>query len=146
MSKTCILCHIVFATKQRQMVIVPENKRRLYAYFLGIINDRGCKALRIGGIENHVHLLIDLHPSVALADLVKVLKQSSSNWLRTNNLFPWFRGWASGYFAGSVGIDGKQACIDYIMNQEVHHGRVSFIDEMRYEVERWGLDFVDVEW
>lgn len=93
MSKTCILCHIVFATKQRQMVIVPENKRRLYAY-LGIINDRGCRALRIGGIENHVHLLIDLHPSIALAHLVKVLKQSSSNWLRTNNLFPWFRGWA----------------------------------------------------
>lgn len=146
MSKTCILCHIVFGTKNREGTIEPTRKRELYNYLYGIIKSHKCHAIRIGGVEDHVHLLLDLHPSVALADLVKVLKQGSTNWLKQNWLFPMFGGWANGYFATSVGIQGKDNCARYITNQETHHQRMSYLDELRSGIETHGLRWVETDW
>lgn len=146
MSKTCILCHIVFGTKRREGTIELEKRRELYAYLHGIIQNRKCITLRIGGIEDHIHLLVDLHPSVALADLVKALKQGSSKWLKDNWLLPNFGGWGSGYFAASVGIEGKEACVNYIKNQEEHHKRRSYVEELQDSVRHHGLEWFDTEW
>ena len=121
MSKTKSLHHIVFATKHRDMTITEEYKKDLYAYILGIIRNRNCYLLRINGIANHVHMLVDIHPSIALADLVKDIKQWSSRWLRENSHFPMFDSWSEGYFAVSIGTEGIDACKSYIINQERHH-------------------------
>lgn len=121
MSKTLSLHHIVFSTNRREMTITEEYKKELYMYILGIIRNRNCYLLRMNGIANHIHMLVDLHPSVALADLVKDIKQWSSRWLKGNPKFPKFDSWSEGYFAVSIGIDGVEACKSYIRNQEQHH-------------------------
>ena len=137
---------MVFATRNRAMVLEKEHRKELYMYLYGVLKARNCFTLRIGGIENHVHLLFDLHPAVALADVVKSLKQGSSGWARKQDFFPYFAGWASGYFAGSVGPEGKDRCIEYIKGQEVHHHGVEYIDEIKQEIEQHGLLWVDSEW
>ncbi|MDE6395855.1 MAG: IS200/IS605 family transposase [Muribaculaceae bacterium] len=82
MSKTRLIHHIVFATKHRKPAINKENKRKLYAYIYGIITNHKCFLLRINGIEDHIHILVDLHPTVAVANLVKEIKQYSSHWIK----------------------------------------------------------------
>ena len=123
-----------------------SRKRELYGYFHGVIKKRQCRTIRIGGIEDHVHILVDLHPSVALADLVKILKQGSTNWLKENRIFPMFGGWSSGYFAASVGIEGKDKCVEYIKNQELHHKRISYVDEIRDSLEENELEWIEQDW
>ena len=146
MSKTCILCHIVFGTKKRERTIEPTRKRELYGYINQIIKNRKCQTLRINGMEDHIHILLDLHPSIALADLVKSIKQLSSNWLKENWIFPMFNGWASGYYASSVGIENKEIVRQYIINQEEHHRNKSFGAELEYEIRRHGLKWIEDDW
>lgn len=146
MSKVCILCHVVFGTKNRERTINPERKRELYNYFYGILNKKKCLVSRINGMEDHVHLLFELHPSVALADIVKILKQGSSNWIRKEWVFPMFRGWGNGYFAASIGMDGKEACRQYIMNQELHHKKCGYKEELQNALKSMGMEWYDDEW
>ena len=97
MSKTQILLHIVFTTKYRLQTIPLLHKRELYRYIYGIIRNYHCHTLRINGMTEHVHILLDLNPTVALADLVKKIKQSSSVWMKINPYFNLFEGWNTGY-------------------------------------------------
>ncbi|MCM1296752.1 MAG: IS200/IS605 family transposase [Muribaculaceae bacterium] len=130
MSKTISLHHIVFATRNRRCTIPEQHKKKLYAYISGVIKNKNCYLHRLNGIENHIHLLIDLHPSVALADFVKSVKQSSSVWMKQQPEFSDFDSWANGYYAASLGIDGLESCKEYIKNQESHHYTHEFMDEM----------------
>ena len=146
MSKTSLLCHIVFATKMRERTILMDKKRELYAYINGIIQNKNCYTIRINGMDDHIHILVDMHPTVAVADLVKVIKQSSSNWLRQNWLFPMFMGWGKGYYAASIGIEGKEACRNYIMNQEEHHRNENFMQEMERAIKETQLEWYEGDW
>ena len=146
MSKTCILCHIVFPTKQRERTIELSRKKELYGYIWGIIKKRKCNVIRINGMQDHIHLLIDLHPSIALADLVKVIKQGSTNWLKENRIFPLFNGWATGYYASSVGIEAKESCRQYIINQEVHHQGIELRGEIENELKSHGMEWMEDDW
>ncbi len=136
MSKTLSLHHIVFATKHREKTISEEHKRQLYAYILGIVQNRNCYLIRINGVADHIHMLINLHPSVALADLVRDIKQWSSRWLKDNPKFPDFDSWGEGYFAVSISYDSLQACKSYIINQERHHATY----DLTHEIERMSKD------
>ena len=93
MSKTLSLFHLVINTYKRKMTITEEHKKSLYAYIFGILKNHDCFVHRINGISNHIHILFDLHPSLALANVVKDIKQSSSVWLRINPSFPDWEGW-----------------------------------------------------
>lgn len=143
MSKTCILCHIVFGTKSRERAILQERKKELYAYIFNIIEKRKCKVIRINGVEDHVHILLDLHPTIALSDLVKSIKQSSSNFLRDKRIFPNFNGWGNGYYAASISIEASEACRRYIINQENHHLVISFSEELEKEIRSHGLEWYE---
>ncbi|MGN0219609.1 MAG: IS200/IS605 family transposase, partial [Muribaculaceae bacterium] len=102
MSKTKSLHHIVFATKHRKPTIAEEHKRELYAYIFGILKNKKCFLLRMNGIADHIHMLIDIHPTVAIADLVKDLKQNSNRWMKENPKFSRFESWGEGYYAVSI--------------------------------------------
>ncbi len=130
MSKTSLLTHIVFCTKHRADTIAVAHRDELYRYIWGIIKNKGCYLYRISGTTNHLHMLIDIHPSVAVSDLVKTIKSESSQWLKNNPNFPLFQGWGKEYFAGSVSYEGKDAVIDYIKSQMEHHGVTDFTSEM----------------
>jgi len=87
-----ILYHIVFRTKGSEKTINHEHRVDLYQYFWGIVKNKKCVLFRINGMEDHIHILSDLHPSVALADYIRDIKVSSSKWIKNSGLFPDFNG------------------------------------------------------
>lgn len=140
MSYTRLLYHIVFRTKSSKNTIVEQHEKELYAYILGIISNKKSKLYRIGGIQNHIHLLVDIHPTFAVSDFMKELKEYSSKWLSTNPNFPDFEGWAVSFAAFSYNFREKQTIIDYIINQKKHHKKISFEDEYRQFLIENGLE------
>jgi len=131
MNYTKLLYHVVFCTKYRKNTISATHEKELYAYIMGIINNKKSKLYRIGGTENHLHLLIDIHPTFALSDFMRELKEHSSKWLGQNPDFPDFESWAVSFAAFTYNVNEKQTIIDYIKNQKEHHKTVSFEDEYR---------------
>ena len=85
-----IYYQIVFGTKHRKPTIAESHSEELYKYISGIIKNNKCKLYRINGVEDHIHIFSDLHPSVALADYVKDIKVASSIWMKENGKFPEF--------------------------------------------------------
>ena len=106
-----------------------ENRDELYAYIVGVLENKKCHPFRINGIEDHIHILTDIHPSVSLSDLVKDIKISSSKFIKEKNLFPGFISWQEGYGAFTYSIREKEILINYIKNQEEHHRKKTFREE-----------------
>ena len=131
MSYTKLLYHAVFCTKHRKNTIPETHEKELYAYIMGIINNKKSKLYRIGGTENHIHLLFDMHPTFALSDFMREVKEHSSKWLGQNPNFPDFEGWAVSFAAFTYNFNDKQTIINYIRNQKEHHQSGSFEDEYR---------------
>ena len=124
--------HVVIGTKYRHITISEKHKQDLYSYIGGILRKRSCNLLAINGIGNHIHLLLNLHQSVALADLIKEVKRGSSLWIKENkDRFPLFEGWGKEYAAFVVSYARKQAVIDYIARQEIHHNSEVFDQELQ---------------
>jgi len=140
MSYTRLLYHIVFRTKNGKNTIPEHHEKELYAYIMGIINNKKSKLYRIGGMPNHIHLLVDIHPTIAVSDFMKELKEYSSKWLATNPNFQNFKGWAVSFAAFTYNLKDKQTIINYIMNQKEHHKNVSFEDEYRQFLIENGID------
>ena len=140
MSYTKLLYHIVFRTKYGKNTIPEQHEKELYAYILGIINSKKSKLYRIGGTENHLHLLIDIHPTFALSDFMKELKEHSSKWLAKNPNFPDFEGWAVSFAGFTYNLSDKQTIINYINNQKEHHKTESFEEEYRQFVTENGVE------
>jgi putative transposase len=86
---------------------------------------------RIGGVEDHVHILVDLHPTVSLADFVKTVKVASSKWIKEEGIFRRFIGWQDGYAAFTHSLTDKSGLVDYIKGQEEHHRVIPFLEESR---------------
>ena len=143
MSKVVSLHHIVINTKRRLMTINAEHREEMYRFITGIVKRNQCVLYRIGGIENHIHLLVDLSPTVTLSHLVWDIKRSSSSWAKQSGLFPLFDGWGKEFGAFSVSETHRNDVIDYIAHQLEHHGRVSFEDEYRRVLARNGVDWDD---
>lgn len=139
MSKVVSLHHIVINTKGRLITIAPEHSEDMYRFITSIIKRNKCVLYRIGGIENHIHLLIDLSPTVTLSHLVWDIKRSSSDWAKQSGLFPEFTGWGKEYGAFSISPAHKDALIAYILRQKEHHHRVAFDEEYRRIAERNGV-------
>lgn len=126
-----IIYQIVFCTKYRKRTISLENCDELYRYIWGIVKNNNCKLYRINGIEDHIHIVCNLHPSIALAKLVKDIKVSSSIWMKQSNKFPDFIGWAEGYGAFTYSIKEKNRVIEYVKNQREHHKKFDFMNEYK---------------
>ena len=126
---TQILYQIVFSTKYREHTLEKENRPALFKYVWGVLNKSNCHLYRINGVEDHLHIVTHIHPSIALADLVKNIKVASSGFIKDNGIFPNFFGWQDGYGAFTYSIKEKSRLIEYVKNQEAHHKRISFRDE-----------------
>ena len=135
-----ILYHIVFRTKNSRKTISQEHSRDLYAYIMGIIKNQKGFLYRINGMEEHVHILCDLHPSIALADFMRDMKTSTSIWLKENPNFPKFEAWSDGYAAFTYAWKDKDMIVNYIKNQQEHHKKESFEDELRRLLKEHGVE------
>ena len=118
-----------------------EHNKELFAYYSGILKNKDCFLYRINGMEDHIHILCDLHPQLALADFIRDIKTSSSLWLKQSGKFPEFRGWADGYGAFTCAWKDKDIIINYIKNQQEHHKIESFEEELRRLLLEHGITF-----
>ncbi|MHB8521129.1 MAG: IS200/IS605 family transposase [Limisphaerales bacterium] len=138
---TQIYYHIVFSTKERARVLLADQRENLFRYIWGILKNKDCHLYRINGVEDHLHILTSLHPTLCLADLVKDLKVSTSKWIKDNAVFPEFTHWQDGYGAFTVSQHDKNAVIEYIKDQQAHHLTVPFLDELRRLLVEAGIEF-----
>jgi REP element-mobilizing transposase RayT len=126
-SFTNLIFHIVYGTKERRPLIDDEFQPRLYEYLGGTI--RGLKgiSLEIGGVEDHVHILVKLPPTISVSDFLEKLKANTSKW--SKSVRRGF-GWQDGYAAFTVSESQVERVRLYIKNQRQHHAKVSFRDEL----------------
>ena len=124
-----ILIHVVFSTKQRFKLLHKDWRDDLFAYMGGIATEHKSKLLRSGGVEDHVHLLMKIHPKFAISDTIKLIKGNSSRWINDNKKIAARFEWQRGYRAFSVSESMSNTVKRYIENQEEHHRRQSFKDE-----------------
>lgn len=134
--------HLVFSTKDRQTFLKDLNLRQqMHAYLVGACKNLDSPALVVGGVEDHVHLLLQLGRTKALADLVRDIKKESTKWIRQEAPRLSDFHWQHGYGAFSVSYSMISKVEDYIRNQEEHHQRTSFQDEYRKLLEKSGLQW-----
>ncbi len=138
---TQILYQIVYSTKNREHTLVAENRKELYKYIWGILKNNKCHLYQIGGIEDHLHIVTHLHPSVALSSLIKDIKLASTTYIKENHMFPDFCGWQDGYGAFTYSIGAKENLINYVKNQEEHHRKKSFLEEYRALLHEHKIEF-----
>jgi putative transposase len=133
--------HIIFSTKHRSKIIQPEVEPGLFAYMGGIANNNKSKLLAAGGTDDHVHLLASLSKNICLSEFVGDIKRDSSVWIKTQgNIYSNFH-WQDGYGAFSVGYTQLPAVKRYIARQKEHHAGVSFKDEFRYFLNKYGVEY-----
>jgi REP-associated tyrosine transposase len=130
--------HIVFSTKDRRKTISKELQPRMWAYVAGICKNDGIFVHSVGGIEDHIHLLIQVPPSLSLAKAVLVIKSNSSRW--ANDQGHKFA-WQQGYAAFSVSSSNVPAVVRYIETQESHHRRMTFDAELVALLKKHGIEF-----
>ncbi len=128
-SYTSCVMHCVFSTKDRHKTMSPQFQERLWPYVGGIARKNAIKALEVGGVEDHMHLLLSLPATMGVAKAMQLLKGGSSKWVHDN--FPRLRAfaWQEGYGAFSIGKSQMADTVDYIRSQERHHRRITFQEE-----------------
>ncbi len=138
---TQILYQIVFSTKNAENTMYLPNSERLYRYLWGILKNKKCTLYRLNGTENHLHIATHVHPTIAISDLVKDIKVSSTVWIKEEGIFPRFTSWQEGYGAFTYHISQKESLVNYIRNQREHHHNKSFREEYIELLEDHGIDF-----
>lgn len=138
---TQILYQIVFGTKNREHTLTAPSRQELFKYIGGILKKKNCHLYRINGVEDHLHIVTHLHPSVALASLVKDIKLASSEYIKNNGLFKKFGGWQDGYGAFTYSIKEKDRLTEYVKNQEEHHKIKTFREEYIELLKEHGIEF-----
>ncbi len=135
-----IYIQVVFAVKGRQNLLCKDWRDEVFKYMCGIIKNKGHKPIIVNGVSDHVHAFIGLKPAMALSDLVRDVKNNSTNFI---NDHAWIQGkfcWQEGYGAFSYSHSQIAYVYDYILNQEKHHGEQTFQAEYldflkKYEIE-----------
>ncbi len=131
MSYRKLIYHAVFPTHARQRTINEEHAADLYAYIAGIIKKQGGYLHAIGGMPDHVHILLEIPATITVADCIKDIKQYSSAWLYENPDFPMWDGWSEGYAGFTCSAFDIDGVVKYIDGQKEHHGKKSFAEELK---------------
>lgn len=137
------LMHCVFSAKERRPFLTAAIRARLWPYLGGIARENGMKALAIGGVADHVHLLLSLPATLSVSKAMQLLKGNSSKWLRET--FPELRqqdfAWQEGFGAFSIGVSGVEDTKHYIQTQEEHHRQRSFREELEIFLKKHGCEY-----
>ena len=147
MSYTEQLVHAVFRTYASQPTLpIDERNKNLFKIIWGIIKNKGGILYRINAMSDHVHILFALPATIALSDFIKAIKASSSKIIKSNDGFEKFTGWGKGYAAVTHNVKDKSMIINYIINQQEHHKKISFREEWEEFIKEMGLVFDERDW
>ena len=138
-----IYVQYVFAVKGRENSILPPFQSELYKYISGIITNKGQKALAVNGMSDHVHVLVGLKPSMRISDLIRDIKNNSTNFINENKFLRNKFSWQEGYGAFSYSQSGFGKVIEYIKNQKEHHKKKTFRQEYMVFLKKFDIPFED---
>ena len=136
-----ILVHLVTSTKDRRPLLTPAICPELYAYVAAVVKASDCHAVKIGGSNDHLHILLALSKNYALAKVVEELKKSSSKWSKTKGAEFADFGWQNGYGAFSVSQSHCNYVVSYIETQHEHHRKMTFQEEYRELLQKYQISF-----
>jgi len=138
---TQISIQVIFAVQGRENIITKDWRDELHRYITGIIKAEGAKPLAVGGWKDHAHIFFGLQPSLSISDLVKTVKANSSRWINDKRLVKGKFNWQEGFGAFSYSKDQRDKIINYIMQQEEHHKKLSFRNEYLSLLQEFEIDF-----
>jgi len=137
-----VLIHLVFSTKNRHPFLRRRELRDVMTgYLIGTLENLKCPSLQVGVVEDHAHILCQLHRTMAVAKLVEELKTSSSVRIKEEGAGLRDFHWQNGYGVFSVSQSNAPQVKQYVANQEEHHRQMTFQDEYRAMLERHGIEF-----
>lgn len=136
-----IYIHLVFAVKYRDAVIDKSWRQELFQYMIGLIENRKHKVYAIGGMSDHIHILVSLSPKQAISELVLEIKRASSLWIKEKQFVRCQFAWQEGFEAFSYGKSQVDHVVKYIQNQEVHHAKRTFKDEYISFLKLFGIEY-----
>lgn len=136
-----IYLQVVFAVKGRRSLIQSEWKEELYKYICGVVNGKKEKVYAIGGVSDHIHILISIKPNILLSDLVRDIKCNSSKWINERQYVDGKFQWQEGFGAFSYNQSQLDNVIRYINNQEDHHKKKSFKNEYLEFLEQFYIEY-----
>ncbi len=126
---TNLVYHIIFSTKDRKPLLIQELQEELYRYVGGIIKGEGGILLQIGGMPDHIHLVVKLKPIHTLSEVMRKVKGNSSKWINEQKKLTGRFSWQEGYGAFTVSESQIPTVVEYVKEQENHHETLSFKDE-----------------
>ena len=138
---TNLIYHVVFSTKGREPVLASDMRDELYRYIGGIVKADNGILIQIGGMADHIHILLKLKPIHKFSDIMQNIKGSSSKWINEQNCLGVKFRWQDGYGAFSVSASQVPVVTKYIENQEKHHQGFSFQSEFELLLERHNVEY-----
>lgn len=138
-----IYLHIIFHVKTVSPQIANVHLERVHSYIGQLVNNTGCKVIRVGGIGDHVHIVCILARNENVAHLVEEVKRNSSRWIKT--LAPNYEhfAWQNGYAVFSISQSQINKVIDYVANQAEHHKKQSFREEYLAFLQLYKIEYDD---
>ncbi len=136
-----VLIHFVFSTKERYPFIQNDVEDKLYQYITGICHALKCPLHQIGGVSDHVHILLSLSRNIAISDLIGDIKAGSSQWIKKQGQSYRNFAWQSGYGGFSIGKSGFDNAVRYIANQKKHHTTIPFQEEYLALLQKYGVEY-----
>lgn len=136
-----IYIQLVFVVKGRENLLKKTFREEVFKYMSGIVKAKGQKSIIINGVEDHVHLFIGLKPSIRLSDLVRDIKNNTTNFINEKRFVVGKFAWQEGYGAFSYSQSQIDNVYKYILNQETHHEKKSFKEEYLELLKRFEIDY-----
>ena len=138
---TCLHYHVIFSTKNRERWITPEFEERIWAYLGGIARQNDITPLLVGGVDDHIHMLLSIPPAISVSEALKRIKGGSSGWIKEN--FPGLQGfgWQDGYGAFTVSKSQIPEVEGYVRGQREHHRVKTFQEEYRALLDKHGVEY-----
>jgi len=136
---TALYYHVIFSTKNRQPWISPDIEQRVWSYVAAIAINHGMKTLSVGGVDDHLHVLLSMPPTLSVSNGVKLLKGASSRWIHQTFDHLADFAWQAGYATLTLGRERLQTTERYIGKQRRHHSKMTFEEELRIFLLRNGI-------
>lgn len=136
-----LLYQIIFHTRRNEKTLLKGHRDDMYAYMASIINNQRSFTYKIGGTNNHVHIITRIHPTIAISNLVKDIKLGTSKMIKSKRIFPKFDGWQQGYSVFSYSQKELDVLVEYVRNQEEHHRKESSREEYKRLLDKHKINF-----